>query len=63
MLAALLEIVKIDKGVLVVAQGTLWRESFNYETPFGATAIANSFNYLPADNNIAVRVAGDYPRT
>jgi hypothetical protein len=55
---------KSPKGVLVVAHGTLWRQSFNYEneTPFRAATIANSFNYLSADNNIAVRVAGDYPR-
>jgi broad specificity phosphatase PhoE len=62
-LAALLRLLKSTKGVLVVAHGMLWRQSFNYETPFPAASIANSFNYLPANNNIAVRVAGDYPRT
>jgi hypothetical protein len=55
--------VEIDKGVLVVAHGTLWQQSFNYETPFRAATIANSFNYFPADYKIARRVAGDYPRT
>jgi hypothetical protein len=53
----------LKRGVLVVAHGTLWRQSFNYKTPFRAATIANSFNYLPADNNIAGSVAGDYPRT
>jgi hypothetical protein len=62
-LAALLGWLKSIKGALVVAHGTLWQQSFNYETPFGASAIANSFKYLPADNNIAARIAGDYPRT
>jgi hypothetical protein len=56
-------LLKSTNAVLVVAHGTLWRQSFNYKTPFRAAAIANPFNYLPADNNIAVRVAGDYPRT
>ena len=61
--SSLLRVVEIDKGVLVVAHGTLWRQSFNYKTPFRAATIANPFKYLPADNNIAVRAAGDYPRT
>ena len=56
-------LLKSTKGVLVAADGTLWRQSFNYNTPFRVTAIANPVNYLPADNNIAVCVAGDYPRT
>ena len=51
-----------SKGVLVVAHGTLWRQSFNYETPFRAATIANSLNYFPADHEIVVRVADDYPR-
>jgi hypothetical protein len=46
--SGLVRIVEIDKAVLVVAHRTLWRQSFNY---------------LPADNNIAGSVAGDYPRT
>jgi hypothetical protein len=61
--SGLCALLKSTKGVLVVAHGTLWRQSFNYKTPFRAAAIANPFNYLPADNNIAVRVTGDYPRT
>ena len=56
-------LLKSTKGVLVVAYGTLWRQSFNYNTPFRAAAVANPFNYLPADNNIAGRVADHYPRT
>jgi hypothetical protein len=56
-------LLKSTKGVLVVAHDTLWRQSFNYKTPSRVAAIANPLNYLPADNNIAIRVAGDYPRT
>ena len=55
--------VEINKKCLAVAHGTLSRQCFNYETPFRAATIANSFNYLPADNNIAVGGASDYPRT
>ena len=47
--------------ILVVAHGTLWRQFLNYETPLRVVTIANSFRYFPADNNIAVRVAADYP--
>jgi hypothetical protein len=61
--AASCALLKSTRGVLVVAYGTLWRQSFNYKTPFRAVTIANPFKYLPADNNIAVRVAGDYPWT
>jgi hypothetical protein len=56
-------LLKSRKGVLIAAHGTLRRQSFNYKTPFCAATIANSLNYLPADNNIAVGGAGDYPRT
>lgn len=56
-LAALLRLLKSTKGVLVVAHGMLWRQSFNYDTPFRAATIADSFKYLRADNNIALRVA------
>ena len=55
--------VEINKKCLAVAHGTLSRQSFNYETPFRAATIANSFHYLPADNNIVVGRAGEYPRT
>jgi hypothetical protein len=56
-------VVEIKKKCLVVAHGTLRRQSFNYETPFRAATITNSFNYLSADHNIAVGRAGDYPWT
>ncbi len=55
--------VEINKKCLAVAHGILSRQCFNYETPFRAATIANSFNYLPADNNIAVGGVSDYPRT
>src|SRR4029453_12834229 len=60
--SGLVRVVEVNKKCLVVAHGTLWRQSFNYETSSRAATIANSFKYLLADNNIALRVAGDYPR-
>jgi hypothetical protein len=62
-------LLKSTKGVLDVTHGTLWQQSFNYNTPFRAAAIANPFNYLPAvsrttihGRNMSVNFAGFFFR-